>query len=209
MSFMKNTLYTAIPKILLLCLLFSNCKVHAPAGDSANNKEALKWFKGESWKNGLKLDADKSTNAAEFARQYQANKAWWDEAFAFMKNQDLENLKPGRYPIDGDNVYATVTEAPDKDFEKTNWESHRKYNDIQYIIKGKEKIGVAALSTATVTKPYDPKSDVANYTSEGEYHTAAPGTFFIFFPQNLHRPSIKVEGYDIVKKLVVKVRTGI
>lgn len=205
---MKNTFRSIVPTLFLLGLLFSSCKVQKPTGESGNNKEAIKWFKGETWKNGLTLNADKSTNAAEFSRQYQANKAWWDKAFAFMKDQDLENIKPGKYPIDGDNVYATVTEGPDKDFEKTNWESHRKYNDIQYIIKGKEKIGVAVVSTATVTKPYDATSDLANYTSEGEYHMAAPGTFFIFFPQNAHRPSIKVDGYDIVKKLVVKVRTG-
>lgn len=206
---MKNNLYRSFPKLFLLCLLFSNCKVHSPAGTASGDKEAVKWFKSGAWKNGLVLDADKSTDAAEFAKQYKANQAWWDEAFAFMKNQNLETIKPGKYPIDGQNVYATVTEAPDKDFEKTNWESHRKYNDIQYIIKGKEKIGVASLQTATVTKPYDATSDVANYTSEGDYHIAAPGTFFIFFPQNLHRPSIKVDGYDVVKKLVVKVRTGL
>jgi beta-galactosidase beta subunit len=33
----------------------------------------------------------------------------------------------------------------------------------------------------------------------------APGTFFLFFPTDAHRPGIKVEGNDVVKKLVIKI----
>jgi YhcH/YjgK/YiaL family protein len=34
-----------------------------------------------------------------------------------------------------------------------------------------------------------------------------PGTFFIFTPEDAHRPGIQVAGYESVKKVVVKVRT--
>jgi YhcH/YjgK/YiaL family protein len=78
--------------------------------------------------------------------------------------------------------------------------------DIQYIVRGKEKMGVATATNATVTNPYDPARDVANYTTEGKYYIAEPGTMYIFFPSDLHRPSIKVDGYDVVKKVVIKVR---
>jgi YhcH/YjgK/YiaL family protein len=40
----------------------------------------------------------------------------------------------------------------------------------------------------------------------GKFYTAKPGTFFLFFPQDVHRPNIKVKGYDLVKKLVIKIR---
>ena len=167
------------------------------------------WFKNREWApSGLTLQVHPSTDKAEFARQYAKNKALWDKAFLFLKESDLEKMAPGRYPIDSNDVYMTVTEGPNKEFDKTGWESHRKYIDLQYIARGKEKIGVAPVPQATVTKPYDEAKDVANYSAEGQYYVAEPGTFFLFFPQNAHRPSIQVDGYNTVKKVVIKIKAA-
>ncbi len=170
--------------------------------------DAGEWFKSKTWKNGLELDADDTTDIEEFYKQYHANKSGWEQAFAFLKDQDIENIQPGKYQIDGDNVYASVAEAPNMDFDKTSWESHRRYNDIQYVIKGKERIGITSLSSATVTRDYDEAQDISFYTAEGGLHSFQPGKFFIFFPQNLHRPGIKVNDYEPVKKVVIKIKTA-
>jgi YhcH/YjgK/YiaL family protein len=170
--------------------------------------EAKKWYRQKEWLNGLSLTPHKSINQQEFAFQYQHNKIYWDKAFAFLKEHDLQTLAKGRYPIDGENVYASVTEDPSKDFDKTNWESHRKYIDVQCIITGDEKMGVCAITDATVTKPYDDKKDVANYTAEGKFYIGTPGTFFIFFPGDAHRPNITPGGNKVVKKIVIKVRVA-
>ncbi|MEO7490410.1 MAG: YhcH/YjgK/YiaL family protein, partial [Ferruginibacter sp.] len=92
---------------------------------------------------------------------------------------------------------------PSKKMEDAKWESHKKYIDLQYIIKGKEIIGVADASKATVTKPYTP--DAMNYIADGTYYTTDSGTFFLFFPNDAHRPVIKADGYDVVKKIVIKI----
>ena len=136
----------------------------------------------KEWGKGLNLNITPSVNKVEFATQYHQNKAVWDKAIAFLRDSDLANLKPGKYVIDGDNTFATITEGPSKEFDKTAWESHRKYIDLQYVIQGKEKIGVAKLETATVTNPYDDKKDGANYTAEGQFFIAEPGTFYLFSP---------------------------
>jgi biofilm protein TabA len=167
---------------------------------------AKKWAKSREWAGESKLKLNSSTNYLEFAKQYQANKAYWDKAFAFLNDPKLDTLKPGKYIIDGDNVYATITEAPSKTFDQSAWESHRNYIDLQYVIHGKEKIGVAPVSSATVIKPYDASRDAANYTADGQFYIATPDEFFLFFPGDAHRPNIKVEGYDTVKKLVIKIR---
>ncbi|MGN6342200.1 MAG: YhcH/YjgK/YiaL family protein [Ginsengibacter sp.] len=185
-------------------------------GVSAQNKtnktmtkiEARKWFKNQEWLAGLKLKPHQSINVQEFAQQYHPNKKYWDEAFAFMKNNDLEKMTPGKYPIDGDNVFATITEYPTKDFDKTNWESHRSYIDLQYVIAGEEKIGVCPVSKAIVTKEYDEKKDAANYSAEGKIYDAKPGTFFLFFPSDAHRPSITPGGNQVDKKLVIKIKVA-
>ena len=70
---------------------------------------------------------------------------------------------------------------------------------------GKEKIGVAPVSRAKVKEPYDETKDIAFYESDGKYYVAEPGTFFLFFPQETHRPSIKVDASVPVRKLVIKI----
>ena len=173
---------------------------------AASAQSAHKWLKKKEWAGGLQLVPHRSVNVKEFAREYKLNKLYWDEAFAFMKKNDLVTLSRGKYPIDGDNVYATITEDPSKDFEKTNWESHKKYVDLQYIIIGEEIIGLYPVSKATVTKEYDEKKDLANYAADGKLLHSVPGTFFLFFPTDAHRPNITPGGNKLVKKLVIKIK---
>jgi YhcH/YjgK/YiaL family protein len=76
------------------------------------------------------------------------------------------------------------------------------------MIRGKEKIGVMNPATAKVADPYDATKDLAHYdiNTPGTYYIADPETLLIFFPQNAHRPVIHVDGYDKVKKLVIKIK---
>jgi len=179
------------------------CQAQQPA--KAVSKTAItKWINKKDWANGLQLALHSSVNTDSFYKAYHTNKKLWDAAFTFLKDQNLDDILPGKYPILGEQVFASVTEAPSKNKEDVKWESHKNYVDLQYIIKGKEMIGVADTSKATITKPYT--VDVINYDAEGTYYTAEPGKFFLFFPNNAHRPLIKVEGYDIVKKIVIKIQ---
>ncbi|MBC6991917.1 YhcH/YjgK/YiaL family protein [Hymenobacter sp. BT491] len=172
-------------------------------------QSAQKWVKGGTWKKGLKLDVYPDVDAVEFAKQYHANQAIWDKAFAYMRDNDLAALPNGSSKLDGDLLTLSVTEPTSKEFDKTQWESHRKYIDLQYIVRGKEKMGVQPLSNLTVTEPYNEAKDVAHYSGDGgKYYDADPSTIYLFFPQDGHRPSIKVEGYDVVKKVVFKIRVA-
>lgn len=192
----------------LLFAFFVQAHAQTSAGTSVNKKESKKWFRKKEWSNGWRVAPSKSIDAQEFYRQYKAHKPYWDKAFAFLKQHDLRSLSNGRHEIDGENVYASVTENPSRDFDSTQWESHRKYIDIQYVIDGKELIGANAVAKSRVIKPYDEKKDVANYAAEGKLYTATPETFFIFFPSDAHRPNITPGGHKPVKKIVIKVRAA-
>jgi biofilm protein TabA len=194
---------------LFISMAFVACSVCSLAQQpppTPSKKVITKWVKEKEWANGLGLKLHPSVNRDSFYVAYHRNKQLWDSAFAFLKNQDLQEIKPGKYPIAGDRVYATVSEAPSRKIEEVKWESHKKYIDLQYIIKGKEMIGIADTSMAIITKPYS--DDVINYNAEGKYYVAAPGSFFLFFPNNAHRPTIKVNGYEVVKKVVIKIQTA-
>jgi len=148
---------------------------------------------------------------AEFAKQYQANKKYWDEAFAFITNINLDTLSAGKYLIDGDNVFAIVSESATKPIEQVGWESHRKYIDLHLVINGREKVGVTFAPATRLTKPYDAKNDSDTNLWLGDkvkadYYIEDPTTLYIFFPQNAHKPGVHVDGYDKVKKMVIKIR---
>ncbi len=204
-SIMKKIIFSFI--VVISILLLSGCANRQVPSQNPTKHQAKRWFNKREWLNGLQLNPSETVDLVELYRQYHTNKSYWDKALAYLKNQNLQTLPIGRYAIDGENVYATVTENPTKDFDSTVWESHRKYIDLQYVISGEEKIGVASPANLTVTKPYDTAKDVANYSGNGKLYDATPGTFFLFFPSDAHRPNIAADAKRAAdKKLVIKIR---
>lgn len=192
-----------IPAVLLTLL---TCFTATAQTNKPSAKTVNQWVAKKGWAKGLKLNLHSSVNKDSFYVAYNRNPRLWDAAFNFLRTQPLDSLPPGKYPIMGDTVFASVTEAPTHKPEEVKWESHSAYIDLQYIIKGKELIGVADTARATIIKPYTP--DVINYTADGTYYTAGQGEFFLFFPNDAHRPTIKAEGYDSSKKIVIKIKTA-
>lgn len=194
--------------LLYLMLGLGGVSACAPAtGNNWDESKTLDWYRNREWLNGLSLSPHASVNWQEFSQQYHNNKSGWDKAFEFLKTHNLDSLTPGRYPIDKGHVFAIVTEVAPSPMEQIKWEAHRKFNDLQYIAWGKAKMGVAPVAQATVSEAYDDRKDIAFYDAAGQYYDAEPGTFFIFSPQDVHRPAIKVDGYDQIKRIVIKVST--
>lgn len=200
-------------KLFLKCLVitsligFIGCKSSSdPASWSSANID--KWFEKGEWLNGWTAIPDGSINRKEFAIAYFKNKERWDKAFTYLKTTDLSNLEVKRTEIDGINIYAPVTEYLTKNREDVNYEAHRKYIDIQYVIKGEEMIGVAPMAMKdSVVVPYDETKDLEFMkVKEGVEYKATPERFFIFFPSDIHRPSLTVNENSQVKKIVVKVK---
>jgi biofilm protein TabA len=202
---MKNFFFLTT---LLLTFSLSHISAQSNSNDWSAHK-AKKWFKKKEWLNGLNITPHSSIDKSQFAKQYHLNQAAWDKAFSYLKNTDLKTLANGRHVIDGDNVYAIVTEAPTKDYDKTAFESHRKYIDLQYVISGEENMAKALVTSVTVSKPYDETTDLGNFTGEGKIYTVPTGTFMLFFPTDAHRPNITPGGNKIVKKIVIKVRVAL
>jgi biofilm protein TabA len=147
-----------------------------------------------------------SINKLEFARQYHANEQRWNAAFSFLQTTDLSKITAGKHLIDGENVYALVTEAPARKEDTVRWEGHRNYADVHYVIRGEEKINVAPLSAAKLVTAYNSSRDIAFYTANGSSYKADPGNFFIFFPQDVHRPNLQLNNDQVVKKIVLKIK---
>ena len=175
-----------------------------------SSKKIDSWFSKKEWSEGWKVNPDASVNRKEFAVAYFKNKDRWEKAFRFLKDNDLTKLEVKRYDIDGDNLYATISEYTTKNEETANFEAHRKYVDIQYVIKGKEIMNIAPISTVKeIVTPYDEKKDIEFVTvAKKVNYTASIDNFFIFFPDDAHRPGLKVEVNLPVRKVVIKLRVN-
>ncbi|HKI90459.1 MAG TPA: YhcH/YjgK/YiaL family protein [Draconibacterium sp.] len=197
---------------ILILLLFAimtltACTTKQVDPEKWKPEELNSWFEKQEWLNGWQVQPDESINKRSLAIQYFKNKKHWDQAFTFLKNSDLKNLPLGKQELDGDSLYVSVDEYVTKDKKDTRFESHRKYIDIQYIIEGEEMMGLAPLDEvkADVVEPYNTEKDIAFYQYDGgKYIIATPMNFVIFFPTDAHRPSMKVNENEKIKKIVVK-----
>ncbi len=173
-----------------------------------DSKQIDKWFEKGEWLQGWQVKPDMSINRKTFTVSYFKNKERWDKAFAFLKNTDLSKLEAKRYDIDGENLYAQVSDYFTKNEENASYEAHRKHIDLQYIIEGKELIGLASLTNRKdILVPYDTTNDVEIMTvTGGKSLRATPANFFIFFPEDAHSPGLKDGESSHVRKIVVKVK---
>ena len=128
-------------------------------------------------------------------------------ALTYLAETDDVSLEPGRYDIDGDDVFALVQEYETIPVEQGKWECHRKYADIQFIVEGTEQIGYASVPDMEVVTAYNQDKDISFLTGKGDFVTLNKGFFGIYFPEDAHQPKIAPgKAIGKVKKIVVKVK---
>lgn len=128
-------------------------------------------------------------------------------AFAFLRRADLAQLAEGRHEVAGDAVYAVVAKGPGRNPRDARLETHDRYIDIQYVIKGIDTIGWKARQDLQhPVEEADPRNDVAFYADEPTAWSAiGPGALGIYFPQDAHMPMISDSH---LHKVIMKVRTA-
>ena len=127
------------------------------------------------------------------------------EGLLFLQ-QASPDLAPGTYQI-SPRVKAIVSEYETKVNNEVGYEAHRKNIDIQYLLKGEERVACLPVEKLKETKPYSEEKDAAFFTASIQpiEMTLGGGYFAIFFPQDGHMPQLSVDKPKMVKKVVVKV----
>ncbi len=129
-------------------------------------------------------------------------------AFDFLRTV-RPDTRIGRHEIDGDEVYALVQQHLTKPVSEKKLEVHRRYIDIQYVVRGREIIGWTPLATlGEPSMAFDSKLDAAlyPYASNTIPVRVLPGQFMILFPEDAHAPSCVWDEPVEVLKVVVKVQ---
>lgn len=127
-------------------------------------------------------------------------------ALEFMAKTDFTQIPIGKYELDGDNIYYMVQQY-DTNPDKTVAEAHKKYIDIQYIVKGEEIIAVAPIQAEKKLVDAKEEKDVWHYECETQPVVLKDGDFMVLYPSDLHLPGKAVTEPSEVLKVVIKVKS--
>lgn len=131
-------------------------------------------------------------------------------ALNYLQQTDLASLPDGKVNVQGEDVLAMVQSYDSRlATPQTQWESHRKFVDIQYIVQGDEKMGYCRLDELDITLPFDADKDVMLFKAKADTHydfvRVGAGMFTIFAPQDAHLPGMAIDQPVPVKKVVMKI----
>ena len=131
------------------------------------------------------------------------------KAVLYVAQTDFDALEDGRQEIDGERMFANVFHLTSKPKEKIPLEGHKEYADVQFWLSGCEWCGVAPRTGKENCIEAQKDRDLYFFDKgEGEsFLYAQPGCYAVFFPDDLHRPGICVDGDpETYRKVVVKIR---
>ena len=134
------------------------------------------------------------------------NKIRIEKALAFFSGLNMEEETIGKHSVNEWFFYSVSEYLTVPDTEK-QYESHKKYADIQWIITGEEFIQYVSDTKLSAESTYDEENDITfflgnDYSSQQKL---VSGCFAIIMPNEAHKSGIMVKNSSRVRKLVGKV----
>ncbi len=125
----------------------------------------------------------------------------------FLENFDKNDFKTGRIDINN-NLFASLQTYETLEASKKDFEVHKDYIDLQYLVTSSERIDFATEDSYGKTYEMDKDgdffltNDIANFSKL----ILNEGDFAIFFPGEFHKPGCTLEKSVEVKKIVFKIK---
>ncbi|NUQ82375.1 MAG: YhcH/YjgK/YiaL family protein [Bacteroidetes bacterium] len=138
--------------------------------------------------------------------RYEAIHPYLKTAFSYLQSTDFSSMTPGKYPVLGDDIFAILSDYQTKNRDETKMEAHRIFTDIHFLISGEEWVGYLPNTGQVPSVPYHPEDDYMLFDERCAYTRLVPGQVAIFFPPELHMPSIHNGSPAPVRKVVMKLR---
>ncbi|MDR3435567.1 YhcH/YjgK/YiaL family protein [Telmatospirillum sp.] len=129
-----------------------------------------------------------------------------------LKATDFDAKPLGRYDLQGNDIFVQVMDVKTKELSETRPEIHSKYIDVQFMWRGRERIGVVSDNGKNVVaEDLLAERDLLFYrNAENESIVELhPGDFAVFFPSDVHRPLCAIDAPEPVRKVVVKVAVSL
>jgi YhcH/YjgK/YiaL family protein len=165
----------------------------------------------------------------EQAGRYRGMHPGLDRGLEALRRLAGDPPPDGRHELEGRDLYAILSTYEPGDPADKRFEAHRRYADIQVVLRGGEVLYWAPLEGLAEQRAYAPEEDIAFYEDPpggGVGLPLEPGAFAVLFPEDAHKPGCRVTpgrgsgggpvgrggagrpagGGGQVRKLVVKVR---
>ncbi|KEA53302.1 hypothetical protein DT73_08045 [Mangrovibacter sp. MFB070] len=129
-----------------------------------------------------------------------------------IKNKKPHGLAPGKYIVQGDDIFFSVIEGETRPLNEQQPEFHRQYIDIHIVLSGKEIIGAGVKGLPLeLSDPFNEEHDLGfcqKIASETLIHLQEE-ELAIIFPYELHRPMCTHEQTSSLRKIVVKINQAL
>ena len=143
----------------------------------------------------------------------EATAARLARALDWISQTNMAALEVGRHDIVGDEVYANVMEVTPMLPASKQFEAHRRYIDVHYVIAGEELIGVAPVGECPVAQEY---AEADDFSLHGDPADAARVTWVLLRegelcvtpPADAHKPACAIGEPARLKKACIKVLAG-
>jgi len=142
-------------------------------------------------------------NLCNFEKYVSLNKNFNDVA-RFLAGNNIQELCNPRYEIN-DTTFALISEYNTKNISESFIEYHKKYIDIQIVLKGKEQLGFCDFESAK-SLTFDDEKEFGKLEGVQEFVKLEYPKFAILFPYEGHTPQLNfLDSSEHVKKMVIKV----
>ncbi|AOV96790.1 hypothetical protein A9798_07345 [Edwardsiella hoshinae] len=118
---------------------------------------------------------------------------------------------PGRYALDGDDIFMNVMQLTTQSPQAKAAELHADYIDIQLLLRGEERILYGCAGTARACEAWHEAEDyqLCQQIANQQCVTLQPGMFAIFMPGEPHKPGCWLGEAQDISKVVIKVRASL
>lgn len=133
------------------------------------------------------------------------------QALTLAVGENPQEKTPGRYELQGDNIYMNVMQFATQSPEQKKAELHREYIDIQVLLSGEERILFGMTDSARQCEEMHVEDDyqLCSQIADEQAMVLKPGRFVIFMPGEPHKPGCVVQAAMDIKKVVIKVRASL
>ena len=105
----------------------------------------------------------------------------------------MDTLAPGKYAIDGDDLYIVISEGLLRPEQEAPLEAHDRYIDVQIPlrVRGEERFGWRPRERCILPRgEFDEAADIVFFDDKPScYVSLHPGEFVVFFPGRRARPA--------------------
>jgi biofilm protein TabA len=140
------------------------------------------------------------------AGRYRGLSPLLDRGLEAMESLVTQPPADGRHELAGADLSASLSSYATDNPAAKEFEAHRRYIDIQVVLRGSETLYWAPLASLEPKGEYSEAKDIAFSTGPaGLAVPLEPGWFTVLFPQDAHKPGCLRGSPSQVRKLVIKV----